>query len=621
MRVIKRDGVSVRVITDPSEARSLVAKLPTLNTGDPSLDFETTSLRPGDGVVRLTVIGVSAKSAYVIDHYKCGSFASFADDLLEAARYYVFNVNFEGRWFDNEVSSVTALSRRLLDVGHMRRSVRGGGPLSLATMAKMDLKIELDKTEQNGQWSNKVLTDDQYFYAGMDGTTTKRLGDYWASGMSPEQWNGFFVINETWRAVNECMDTGLKVDERYHKKLIRMWTARRDAAETAFRKYVPVEHIANIRSKKQISDFLKKLLDDDAVDSWPKTEKTSQLQTSRNILRSMSYISPYPFSRALAALMVFNRADKYLSTYGQTLLNIQALSVDGRIRSRLNMAQAITGRFSSSGPNQQNFPNAWYFRYTFMCEQGHKMILADYSGVEIRVLAELSQDAILLHDAIYDDVHSRSAIAIFKITDVEDFLRLVKWKKERLHELNDRDKASHFRYKAMRTKAKAFTFQLLYGAGAAALSLALRCSVSEAEDAIKSWASRYSKAYGYRQTMFEKMMHDGFLPCASGRTIFVHKRERSMPVAANYPVQGSAGDVMYAAMRHTQIILEERDIAARIMASVHDEMLLLSEDYCAKEAQQALKDGMIAGWLEIFPGSNTDHLVDVEIGVRWSDKA
>lgn len=610
MRTIEREGVKIKVIRTEDEARKLLDHISRTWKSIPALDFETTALTPDEhekARVRITSIGVSDKLAYVIDHDFCGDFASYADDLIALTAFYVFNVNFEGKWFANSVSSVTALSRRLLDVAHMRHAVQGGGPLKLATQAKMDLKVELDKSEQNSNWGKRMLSEDQYFYAGFDTIVTKRLGDMWSDKMEDNHWRGFWVINEVWRAANECMDTGLFLDVPYHSKLIRMWTRRREAAEKAFRKYVPVEHVQNMRSKIQMSNFLKQILDEDTIDSWPATAKTKQLSTERKQLRAMSYISPYPLSRALAAYMVYTRADKYLSTYGDTLQTIQSLSATGRLHSRINIAQAITGRTSSSKPNQQNFPNAWYFRYAFMEEQGFKMVLADYSSIEVRVLAELSGDKILLHDVLYGDVHTQSAIAIFKIKDEGAFVKAIK----------DKDP----RAKAMRTKAKAFTFQLLYGAGAAALAIALRCSVAEAEEAIKSWAGRYTKAYKYRQTMFEAMNHSGFLPCASGRTIFVMRQDRSMPVAANYPIQGSAGDVMYAAMRHTQLILEEREIDALLMASVHDEVLLRSDEYCAEEARQALEDGMRAGWLEIFPDTNTDNLVDAVVGQRWSDKS
>ena len=625
MRTIKKNGRTVRVLQNAHEARRFVNDMKYLcDGGIPALDFETTALRPTDSEdahVRLTAIAINASTAYVIDHRLCGSFASYCEDLIEAGPYYVFNVNFEGRWFEYEAEDVTALTRLLYDVAHMRRSVMGGGPWGLKTMAKVDLKVELNKDLQNSGWSNPDLTVEQYFYSGEDAIYTKQLGDFWNEEMSPQQWEGFFVINDAWRAVNECEDTGLLLDEAHHERLIAMWHRRRDAAETAFRKYIPEEAVKNMRSKKQMSDFLKSILDQESLDAWPATEKTAQLSTERKVLRGMSYIAPYPLSRALACYMVYTRADKYIGTYGETLLTKQRLSHDGRVRGRLNMAAAITGRFSSSNPNMQNFPRHPLFRFTFIAGRGRKLILADYSGVEIRVLAEVSGDKILLHDAIYDDVHSRSAIAIYQIADPDNFIRILKHDEVKSGPLSSREKALKSQYKEMRSKAKAFTFQLLYGAGPGALAIALRCTPDEAQDAINKWAARYSKAYGYRPYMYEKMMHTGFMPCASGRTIFVKKWDRSMPVAANYPIQGSAGDVMYRAMYRTQQLLDNTDLPVQLMVSVHDELLLLSETSAAEEAKEILKAGMLAGWLDIFPDSNTDNLADVVIGDRWSDKA
>lgn len=631
MRKLSKDGKTVFVAQTKADAEHVLKLLREFRDETVSehpgaapvaLDFETTALRSTDSVdarVRLTSISFADKTAYVIDHDKSIPFALMAEDLIAESPYFVFNANFEGRWFGEYVTDVTGLTRQILDIAHMQRAVMGGGPLWLKTMVKKVCGVDLDKTEQNSDWSADNLTAEQYFYSGLDSIYTREVAIYWNAEMSSDHWRGFYVINDAWRAVNECEDTGLLLDEAHHEKLIRMWERRRQSAETAFRKFVPESIVSNIRSKVQLSNMLKLLLDDDAVAEWPKTEKTAQLQTSRNILRSMSYVAPYPASRIMTALMVFNRADKYIGTYGETLLNKQRLSSDGRIHGRLNMAAAITGRFSSSNPNCQQFPRHPTFRYGFMAGRGRKLIIGDYSGVEIRVLAELSGDNILLHDAIYGDVHAMSAIAIYEV-DAKEYLRILKHDPKKDPPLTEREKSLKVRYKEMRSKAKAFTFQLLYGAGPGALAIALRCTVDEAADAINKWAARYKKAYHYRQIMFEQMNHSGFLPCASGRTIFVHRNERSMPVAANYPIQGSAADVMYAALTRTQEQLDAAGIDAVLVASVHDELLVLSAEHCAEQALRCLNEGMRQGWLDIFEGSNTDHLADAEIGERWSDK-
>jgi DNA polymerase-1 len=244
------------------------------------------------------------------------------------------------------------------------------------------------------------------------------------------------------------------------------------------------------------------------------------------------------------------------------------------------------------------------------------MLLADYSSIEVRVLAEMSGDARLLEDAIYGDVHSRSASAIFKI-DFDYFCEVLG---------SDDPKYDNIRplFKSMRSRAKSFTFQLLYGAGAAALAIVLRCTDEEAFAAIEAWATTYPKAYHQRTIWHEMMMHSGFLPVKDGRTIFVFKQDRSLPVAANYPVQGTAASVMYRAVYHVHKRLYDSALPARLAASIHDELLTYARKSCAEEAAVLVREGMVQGWLDIFPDTNTDNLIGkgnvVTIGTNWGDK-
>ena len=413
----------IKYITCPVEARKFL-KWAGEQEEFFSLDFETTGLfpnleHPNDGPqIRTSNIGYAHNKAVVLDHFYCGSFASLAEDIAALGELFVFNVGFELRWF----SAFYDGEKRLIDVGHMRRSVMGGGPLSLATQAKRDLKIDMEKEQQLSDWSLPSLSAAQIIYAGMDGVYTRDLGVHWVAEMTPAQWNGFEILNDAAASFSEMEDTGLELDVAHHAMLLRMWEMRVAASEAAIRKRVPTKHLQNIRSRKQVSDFIKSILDEASIASWPQTPKTKQLQCTRDILRQMSYRTPYPFSRFLAGLMVYNRAAAYVSNYGEILANKQHL--EGRIRCRLNVGAAITGRSSASKPNLQSIPKAPLVRKAFTVRKGRLMVLADYSSVEVRVLAELSGDAQLLHDAIYDDIHARSAIAIFKFNTDAYLLKL-----------------------------------------------------------------------------------------------------------------------------------------------------------------------------------------------------
>ena len=565
-----------------------------------ALDFETTGLRPQDSKVRLTCISGPAGN-YVIDHLFCKPFNYYANALADACPWAVFNAGFEGRWFDYVTAGPDVV---LFDVGVMSKAKLGGRPLSLADMVKRDLgKARDNKHLQVSDWSQKELSLEQYDYGFEDAEDTYNLYTMWSAALTAEQMAGFYVLNDAWRGTAEMEDTGMSIDEEHHSGLIKMWSLRRDVAEKVLRHYTPEDMIANLRSKKQLSDFIKTVMDETSLRAWPKTDKSEQLQTDRKQLRQASFRSPYPFSRWLAALMVFNRADKYLSTYGEVLLNKQRLA--GRVYGRFNIAQAITGRYSSSNPNLQNIPRNPMVRRSFIAPPDTEMVLADYSGIELRVLAEVSNDKQLKQDVIFGDVHAESAITLFRV-DPTDF-------KARL-------KAKDPRAKEMRSKAKAFSFQLTYGAGNAALAMVLRCSDSEAAEYVEKWAERYPYAYALRHQMFDQMNATGLLPIKSGRTVYVHKNERSMPVASNYPIQGAAADVMYRAVTRMSFKVYELPFKSRMLASIHDELLMLAEVGHGEELREIMVEEMRQAWLDIFPNAETANLSESAVGQSWAAK-
>jgi DNA polymerase I-like protein with 3'-5' exonuclease and polymerase domains len=587
------------LVTDDDRAREIIAAIADSGRVH-ALDFETTGLRPHEADVRLTCIcGPAGK--FVFDHIFCAPFNDYAGLLAEACPWAVFNAGFEGRWFDYATDGPDVI---LYDVGVMSKAKLGGRPLSLADMVKRDLgKTRDNKHLQASDWAVAALSQEQYDYGYEDADDTYELFKMWEATLTPAQWNGFRVLNDAWRGTAEMEDTGMSIDEKHHSRLIRMWSLRRDAAEKVLRRFTPPEMIENLRSKKQLSDFIKTVLDETSLRAWPKTDKSEQLQTDRKQLRQASFRAPYPFSRWLAALMVFNRADKYLGTYGETLLTKQQLA--GRVYGRFNIAQAVTGRYSSSNPNLQNIPRNPLVRRSFISPAGTDMVLADYSGIELRVLAEVSNDKQLKQDVIFGDVHAESAITLFRV-DPADF-------KARL-------KAKDPRAKEMRSKAKAFSFQLTYGAGNAALAVVLRCSDGEAAEFVEKWAERYPEAYALRFRMFDKMNTDGLLPIKSGRTVYVHKNERSLPVASNYPIQGAAADVMYRAVTRMGQKVWELPFRARMLASIHDELLMLSEEGRGEELREIMVEEMRQAWLDIFPGSETANLSESAVGKSWAAK-
>lgn len=580
----------------------------------PSLDFETTNLSPETGRVRLSCIyDPFTSQAIVLDHYFCGSFQELAPYFV-GPTWSVYNAKFETRWFDAVIPGQVDL----LDVDFMAKAMIGGHHTSLARMVKRDLGITLDKDLQNSDWHVKELTTSQYIYGALDSVYTYFLWAHWSDRICNQEnrdkiANAVWMLQDAVRPTVECEDTGIGLDPDYHRVSIRRWESKARTMAYQLRRRTPANVIPNLASKKQISDFLKTQLGEKALAIWPKTEKTEQLKLDRSTMRSFAKRMPFPMSRWLNALASLQYYQKYLSTYGDTLLNKHELSHYDVVDYRLNIAQAATGRYSSSNINIQNIPRSKIVRRAFIPPPPFEyFVVADYSSIEVRVLAELSNDPKLKHDVIHGDVHATMAAARAHM-DVGEFLR------RRYEEAQGNPDFTG--YNEMRSKAKAGTFRLTYGAGSGAIADSLNGTVEEAEDFMRKWAAQYPQAYNYRFQMHDIMMNTGHLPVVDGRSIFVPKMDRQLPVASNYPIQGAAASVMYCAMYHVQRLRDEKYHAdlIRLVATVHDELLLACNEEHIEAAKEIIVQGMEQGWLDIFPGTDLTGLVEAGHGRTWGD--
>lgn len=605
---VAKSNTKYRMV-DIDEAISLI------NTVDEfALDFETTALNPRSGEIRITSICCD-EFHFIIDHYMSGHFKHLLPSL-RGKRIWVYNAKFETTWIDYYCDGWDYDDLiEVCDVDFLAKAKLGGHPTSLARMCMRDLKIYLPKDEQRSDWTAKTLSKSQLDYAAFDSHVTWELYKKWNDELTDEQFDAaLFIFNACVRGTIECEQTGLELDSEHHESTVTLWETKRDTFERYLRRYTTESVIKNLRSDKQIGDYLNTILDEATLLEWPKTEKKKQLQFEGKFLRSVSRHFPYPFSRWLAALAGFKYYNKYISTYGDNMLTAAALA--GRVHSRFNIAQAATGRYSSSSFNLQNIPRNPVVRTAFYTSDPDElmMCLADYKGIEIRVLAEISDDPQLRYDAIYGDVHAASCAAIFD-HELEYVIEV----------LNSGGEGKYGNVygmiKEQRSKAKGFTFQLLYGAGAAALSDVLKCTVEEAQIAVTSWAQRYPNAYNYRNIQYDAMKNNnGFLPVWDGRTIKVFRDDQTIPVAANYGVQGAAASVMCRCVHHVHKLFYENDIPAYLSAPVHDELLCYAETPYADEAMDLQIKGMVQAWADVFPGTNLDNMVDYAIGETWAAK-
>jgi len=566
-----------------------------------ALDFETTSLVPSEGRVRLVSL-TNAKTRLLVDFDQIPGGWRKVAHLFRRHEWIVFNAGFEGRWFID----AGVPKPRLLDVGYLRRAILGGGGFSLARMALWDLNEEISKEQQASNWSSPVLAQEQLDYAYGDADVTWRLWRYWADQIDEGQWDGFRMLNDMWPAVVEMEEAGIRLNQRTHATLCQSWEQKRLNFISIIRELVPENEVKNINSDTQWSDYFAARMTDSWLKAWPRTEKTGQLSMKAETLRTLGAKVPdSPLGMFFDTLADYKTISKYISSFGRSLITIAKLG-DGRIHARYNIGQAKTCRFSSSGPNVQQIPRdkdllgvATSVRRSFIAPKGFKLISLDYSGIELRVLALLSGDEQLLHDVIYGDVHAEVASVIAG------------------KKINKKTAKG----KALRSGAKKVSFGIIYGAGATGIATSMKTTLSKAGDYIDQWEERYSLAYNYRYKIMEEVERTRYVRMIDGGTVYMGKRP-DLPKCANYPVQRAALSVMAKAIaRHKTSLNQMRKHGAqaetRMLATIHDALIDEARAKDAAECLEVMRFDMVQGYADVFPDAPTDNLVEGGTGPNW----
>lgn len=561
-------------------------------------DIETTSLEPAKGRISLMQF-YSPAGAYVFDVLKHG--IAHLVELLGEGSFLVFNAKFEGSWLQyNGVEDP-----ELHDVGMMARAVQGGDPKGLKGHALDHLGLDLDKDEQASDWAQRPLTPAQLTYAMEDAVVTFELYEVWDARMTPEHWEGYQILNDLWKPVVEIEATGLKLDRKAHQILTDDWARKKELHLKVLNAITDRDDI-NWNSGKQVSDYFKELLPDQVLRHWPTTVKSGHLSLTKSTIAEVyGYFKP-AMRGLLDNFMDYRFNQKYLSSFGTPLL--ERAEFGGVIRARLNIARAATGRFSSSDPNIQQIPKSKLVRASFIARPGTELAVADYSAIEVRVLAALSGDEQLLYDVIHGDPHAAVAAQIYGRKE-EDYAE------PRSEELDKE-----------RSAAKATGFGIIYGSQARGLAYRLRVDIATAQAYIDGWRARYPKAYEYRFKMKALAEDTGYIPMGSGRTIKMGRRP-SITRLANYPVQGTAADVIHVALieLHNQLTVCRRNHAAnpkltRICGIVHDELIVQHAPNDGEIVRGAIEQAMIYGWNVMFPDhQDPEGLVEAHSGASWAE--
>lgn len=326
----------------------------------------------------------------------------------------------------------------------------------------------------------------------------------------------------------------------------------------------------NISSPKQLGDilFIRLKLDENA-----KMTRTKQFITNEEILQRLT--SRHPI---VEKVLEYRGLRKLLSTYVEALPQLIDRRT-GRIHTSFNQAVAATGRLSSNNPNLQNIPvrdeRGREIRKAFVPAPGHIFFSADYSQIELRLMAHLSQDKSMIDDFLSgNDIHAATASKIFGV-DIKDVTR------------------------EMRSRAKTANFGIIYGISSYGLSERLTIGRKEAKELIDGYFSSYPGVKVYMDESIRKGREQGFVTTMFGRRRYlrdIHSRNQVVRGnaernAINAPIQGSAADIIKIAMVRIQNRLRAENFKSKMILQVHDELIFeTAEDELEKLKKMVLSE-------------------------------
>ncbi len=340
----------------------------------------------------------------------------------------------------------------------------------------------------------------------------------------------------------------------------------------------------NIGSPKQVGEIFGEL----NIETGRKTA-TGQISTSHDVLVELA--ENYEIAQHI---IDYRELDKLRATYADALPKM--IAADGRIHGALNQTVAATGRLSSTEPNLQNIPVrtelGQRIRKAFIPEKGNKLISADYSQLELRILAHITQDANMLQAfKNNEDIHSQTAKLVFGAKDEKEL-------------------------KEKRRLAKIVNFGIAYAVEAFGLSQRVGISRSEAKQVIADYFATYKGIREYMDRTPEQARQQGYIASLFGRRRYFASindrnfavRSRAEREAINMPIQGTASDIVKIAMIRVADALKREKLETKMIMQVHDELLFEAPESEIEAASALIKREMEAA-------ATLDVPVTVELGV------
>ena len=444
----------------------------------------------------------------------------------------------------------------------------------------------------NQRSMREVSIEDQTEYAVEDADITFQLKSHFEKEMIKTKTLELFSDVEIplVEVLTDMECEGVNLDTKFLKELSKVLLEDIKSLENLIHNEAGVDF--NLASPKQLGSVL---FDELKLVEKPKKTKTGQYSTSEDVLSSLA-----KEHKIISNILDWRSLKKLQNTYVDALPN-EINSKSGRIHTIYNQAVAATGRLSSNNPNLQNIPvrteRGQQVRKAFIArDENHLLLAADYSQIELRIIAALSKDEGMLGAfKNHEDIHAATAAKVFNV---------------------NLDRVS----REQRSNAKTINFGIIYGVSAFGLSQQTNLSRTESKELIEAYYSTYPMLRSYIQKQIDFARDNGYVSTILGRRRYLKDINSQNAIlrgsaernAVNAPIQGSAADIIKLAMIAIQKRLKSENKNSKMILQVHDELVFDVPKYEIDEIKILIKEEMENAFKLDVP-----LVVDIGIGSNW----
>ena len=588
--------VYFQLVTDADGLKTAVADL--RGSEFIGFDTETTELDPYRGELRLLQLS-DGKNTKVIDlRYFSDNGGPGNNEQLKPLRELLadqtkikvaHNAKFDAKWVRHhlgfELNGIfdTFLASQLIAAGDQDRRH------SLADVTQFFTGVELDKSMQVSDWAANELSHSQIEYAARDAAVMTGLRDQMAERLKNDELERVAALEfNCLMPISEMELNGIFLDQtRWRDQLEKVKVAQVKAADELQELLSAGVAQASLFGRAEINLDSQVQVTDALVNLGvpvPATTRGWQLQP---------LAVEYP---VVAKLLEYRGVAKSLTSFGENILEFIEPAT-GRIHADFRQIGAPTGRFSCSSPNLQQIPHEKEYRRCFTAEPGNKLVIADYSQIELRILADFSGDERFIDSFVSgQDFHAATASQVFGVSPAEVTAE-------------------------QRSFAKRLNFGIVYGIGASRFGLMTGLSQTQAEDTMRKYFGTFRKLDEYLRNAGRRLVEEKNVRTASGRLLRLRfdEADRQQVSSArrygiNMPIQGTSADILKRSLRllHDQV----RGTSARLVNIVHDEIIVECAAPDADSTAAILEKAMCTAGAEFI--SKVPVKVDVHIADEWA---